>query len=76
MSQHITTIFGVEYPRGEKATCYALVSDGSAACITVRRAMDLQREGVPFVSLSPRLTPDSFETFFPPDFPLIGSRRS
>jgi hypothetical protein len=56
-------------PLNSDAVAYALVSDDDscAAVLTMARAIELQREGVPFRSRragEPLRGPDNFDTFF------------
>lgn len=72
-ADYITTVSDVEYPSGFRGKCYALVSEtGTATAITMRRAIDLQREGVSYAQPHP-VYPDDFAVWFGPDFNAIGS---
>jgi hypothetical protein len=73
--QYLTTLHGVEYPDGTVTTCYVLASreDDCATAVEVRRAVELQRDGVPFYVFDGHSTPEDFGTFFGPDFPPINA---
>jgi len=70
----IVTVGYVTYPDGRIGSCYALAAadNSSAACMTIKRAADLQHEGVPYDGAV--YVPESFATFFPPDFSMVGER--
>lgn len=79
MSAYLTTVYA-PYPSGAVEACYALVSsDGPGSCTgaacTIKRAMELQAEGVAYHAPSSRLEPQHFDTWFGPDFPPIGGAR-
>lgn len=67
---YLTMVTDTEYPDGTLAPCYALVGDGSATAVSVKRAIELQKIGYPFRAPHP-VYPDDFETFFSPDFPVL-----
>lgn len=74
----LLSVSGVTYPDGNVGSCYALVSEGddgsSAVCVTIKRAAELEREGVPFGTDWVR--PEDFDTFIGPDFPMVGEPRT
>lgn len=74
MSERIVTIHDAPYPDGELESCYALVTGEDisvAIAITIKRAIELQRDGSIYYDATAGLTPESFDRFFAPDFPPI-----
>jgi hypothetical protein len=59
-AEHIETIR--VQPAG--AVCYALVRDDVACELTVKRAIELQREGVPYRTASPMRHAADFSAFY------------
>ena len=71
-TQRIITGQGVEYPNGKRGASYALEDNGTAVCVSIKRALELQQDdGVPYVS--GYFVPGYFAHYFAPDFPPIGS---
>lgn len=71
MTEYLTNVSDVEYPSGARGPCYALVGvHGTGSAVSVRRAMELQCEGVPFRQPHP-VYPADFATWFGPDFPQV-----
>lgn len=69
--EYLTNVSDVEYPNGDRGPCYALVGiHGTGCAVSILRAMELQREGVPFAQPHP-VYPGDFATWFGPDFPQI-----
>lgn len=62
----------IEYSDGTFGPGYALVSpDARATAITLKRAIEMQKEGYPFSARIP-LYPGDFTSWTAPDFPQIG----
>lgn len=71
--EYLTTVSDVEYPGGQRAECYALVGKtGTGTAVTVKRAIELQREGVEYRQPHP-VYPGDFTVWFGPDFNPIGT---
>jgi hypothetical protein len=74
--EFITTVHDVDHTDGKRGSCYALVTiDGdqkTGAALTIKRARELQEEGVVYIGRTDYRTPDTFTTWFGPDFPYIG----
>ena len=62
----------VDYADGTFGPGYALVDENAnAVAITLKRAIEMQKEGYPFASI-PICYPADFTSWVAPDFPQIG----
>lgn len=72
----LTTVMDAEFPSGERWATYAYVAEDRSVGVAVEfnRALEMQRdEGVPYQAT--HWTPAEFDTWFAPDFPVLGRPR-
>ncbi len=75
----LLSVGNVAYPDGNVGACYVLAHDHgngdiTGCAVSIRRARELQNEGVPFDGA--HVIVEAFTTFFGPDFPMVGEPRT